>query len=445
MKRWMLVALGAALLVAVGAGAQTASRAQKQQKLDNLDRGRAEDMLRAVYETVKKHYYDPKFHGVDIDARFKEYDNRIKQAQNLEAAFTDIAAYLSALHDSHTFFQPPSLTFRFDYGFRMQMIGDQAFVTEVRPDSDATEKLHSGDQILSLGRFQVNRGDYPDLEYFLRQLWPQPQLRLVVRSPEGNARDEIVRTKFIQEKQLMDLSVPFSPDMWHLIRQIEGQDHLTRDRWVDIGDTMIWKMPEFFMSDAEMDDMMARARKHSALILDLRGNPGGSTKVLENLIGFFFDHEVTIATRQTRKEEKPWEAKTKGKKAFNGKLFVLIDSLSASAAELFAKTIQLEHRGVIIGDRSQGAVMESQFYPLQMGQGTLVFYGVAVAHADLIMPDGKSLEHVGVTPDVVVLPTNTDLALGRDPALSRAATLAGEKLDPEAAGKLFPFEWAPLR
>jgi C-terminal processing protease CtpA/Prc len=74
---------------------------------------------------------------------------------------------------------------------------------------------------------------------------------------------------------------------------------------------------------------------------------------------------------------------------FTGNLIVLVDSKSASAAEVFARVVQLEHRGTVVSDRSSGSVMESLFYPFDDYSGVLVFYGAFITNADLIMADGK--------------------------------------------------------
>jgi carboxyl-terminal processing protease len=126
---------------------------------------------------------------------------------------------------------------------------------------------------------------------------------------------------------------------------------------------------------------------------------------------------------------------------FGGQLIVLIDSRSGSAAELFARTVQLEKLGTVIGDRSAGAVMQSRLFPFELGADTVIFYAASITDADIIMTDGKSLENTGVTPDKLMLPTGADLAAQRDPVLAYAASLAGVKLDPEKAGALFPVEW----
>ncbi len=150
---------------------------------------------------------------------------------------------------------------------------------------------------------------------------------------------------------------------------------------------------------------------------------------------------MKLGDLKRRKETKPLLAKTRGGDVFSGKLIVLIDSESGSAAELFARVVQLEKRGTVIGDRSAGAVMRAKQYPHELGVDTIVPYGVSITDADIIMSDGKSLEHIGVTPDEIKLPTAADLATQRDPVLAYAASLLGVTITPEKAGALFPIEW----
>ena len=447
MKR-ALPSLCVALFVAFAMSAISHARAQeKTQQLSSRDLAHAEEMLQQIHDAVKKDYYDPTFHGVDMDARYQKYAAAIKSAPTLGDAFRVIAAYLSGLHDSHTFFVPPSITYRFDYGFRMQMIGDRCFVTDVRPGSDAASKIHPGDEILKLGAFAVTRKDFQDIQYYLNSLAPQPVLGLSLRDPQGATRNEQVLTKFLTQQKVVGLSYG-DANLWDLILHEESMIHLLRGRWVESGDTFIWKIPAFNMTQGQIDDVMGKADKHAALVIDLRDNPGGLVDSLTYLVGRFFDHDVTIAAPIGRKHEKDQIAKPHGK-TFTGKLFLLADSGSASASELFARTMQLNHRATVIGDQSAGAVMESRIYPFQIGvtggNDLLVFYAASITHDNLIMTDGKSLESVGVTPDVLIVPTGADLAAGRDPVLAQAVQLAGGKLDPVAAGKLFPFEWAPLQ
>jgi carboxyl-terminal processing protease len=187
--------------------------------------------------------------------------------------------------------------------------------------------------------------------------------------------------------------------------------------------------------------MLGEARKHRALVLDLRENSGGSQNNLVFVLGSLFDHDVAVAREVTRKESKPLAAKSRGRSAFTGQLVVLVDGRSASASEILARVVQIEKRGIVIGDRSAGSVMAARVFPLSAGVGNGFDYGVQVTVADMIMVDGKSLEHVGITPDEILLPTADDLATGRDPLLARAAALVGAKLEATTAGKLFPVEW----
>jgi C-terminal processing protease CtpA/Prc len=275
------------------------------------------------------------------------------------------------------------------------------------------------------------------MEYNYNTLRPQPGKRVVVRTPDGQQRELALKAKVEKKPKQVNLTELFN-DLYE-----DTEDEKKLPRYFESEDVFIWKLREFGLTESKVDEMLKRARTHKAVILDLRGNGGGYEITLKRMVGYFFDHDVVIGEAKRRKENKQIKAKTRGDKAFKGQLVVLVDSNSGSAAELFARVIQLEKRGTVIGDRSAGAVMRAVFRPGLLGDmssGNMIPYGASITDSDMIMADGKSLEHTGVTPDEVVLPTAADLAARRDPALARAAALAGASLSPEKAGTLFPIE-----
>jgi carboxyl-terminal processing protease len=416
-----------------------------QAQLSDLDRERAQQMLKTTIEEVRKNYYDPKFHGVDLDKEYTEAKQRIAKVASMNMAIANIANALDALDDSHTFFLPPAHPVRFEYGWEYQMVGDHCFITQVRPKSDADAKgVKPGDELLSINGIVPARDITWKLQYMFGALRPQPSLKLVLQSPDGKQR-AVEAAAFVKEtKRLTNISDPDGSDIWNLIHELESYDHNARTRYAEFGEPLIVvKLSEFEFAPGEVGELMAKIRKHKALVLDLRGNPGGSVETLEYFAGNLFGKDTKIADRVGKKERKPMVAKTSND-PYTGKLIVLTDGRSASAAEIFARLTQLEKRGVVIGDRTSGSVMQSRQLSEKMGADVNVFYGVSVSNADVLMTDGKSLEHVGVTPDELILPTAADLSAGRDPVMSHAAELAGVSLSPSDAGKLFPYEWPPL-
>lgn len=415
------------------------------QKMSGVERGETQSMLNEVASEVKKHYYDPKLHGVDWERSVREAKTRIDQADDVGQAVSEIASLLDSLKDSHTFFIPPERYNRFDYGWKGQIIGTHCYVTQVRAGSDAAAKgMSAGDEVLSVNGYAPTKQNLGRMEYLLYVLRPQPALHLELSGPGSKARIVDVATKITEGVPARDaFAHEDGGDLNDKIRRMENSKLRRQARIANLGDKlMILKLPEFLYTYDEIDSMLGKARKHSALIIDLRGNEGGSSKVLSQVLGGMFGHEVKIGDRVGRDSRDPLVAKGPSH-LFEGKLIVLVDSRSASAAELFARVVQIEKRGTVLGDVSSGRVMESKHYTYRIGAGRVVFYHASITDADLIMTDGKSLEHVGVTPDEIILPTATDLAAGNDPVLARAAEILGVTLTPESAGKLFPYEWPP--
>jgi C-terminal processing protease CtpA/Prc len=443
--------LAVILISAFAACASTAGLSQQTYQFSKIDRDTAQQMLKSTIDDIRKNYYDPKFHGVDLDKQYNDASKYIATATTMNKSLASIAMAVESLDDSHTFFLPPQHATEREYGWRYDMIGDLCFITQVEPKSDADlKRVKPGDRILAINGIAPERDIIWQMQYMFNVLKPQPSMTLDLRDPQGHERTVDVAVQYGATQRVYDVTgADGASDYWKIVRDEQTSEHLERVRYAEYGDALlIAKLPEFNLSPTEVFDLLDKARKHDALILDLRGNPGGAIETLQYLLGGFFDKEIKIGQRVGRKDSKPVTTKGTGTpltgKPFTGKLVVLVDSRSASCSELFARVIQLQKRGIVVGDRSSGSVMEAKRYSERSGSDVITLFGVQITEADLIMEDGKSLEHVGVTPDVMVLPTGGDLAAGRDPAMVRAAALVGQKIGQEEAGKLFPFEWPPL-
>jgi C-terminal processing protease CtpA/Prc len=413
------------------------------QSLSSQDRERGVVMLKAVRDDIKKNYFDPAFRGIDLEARTTFAEERIKQAKTNAEVFGIIAQFLLEFKDSHTVFLPPQRNSRVEYGWQMQTFGDDCYVIAVKPKSDAeAQGLKPGDKVLKVDGIAPNRDNLWFYYYLYTALAPRPVVRVEVQSPGEQPRQLELNAKVQTRRLVRDLTDTI--DLNAYFRELEDEAHMTEHRAVEVSkDVGIWRMPSFDLTNDGVDERIDKVKKYQTLIIDLRRNGGGAEETLQRLIGNLFDRDITIGDMKRRKETKAMVAKTRGDSGFKGRLFVLVDSNSGSAAEILARVVQLEKRGTVLGDRTSGMVMRSRLYSHQIGLETIVLYGVSVTDADLIMSDGKSLEGVGVSPDEILLPTADDIRSQKDSVLSRAVAMAGGTLDPAEAGKLFPFKWKP--
>jgi C-terminal processing protease CtpA/Prc len=401
-----------------------------QPGLSSHDRDLVLAMLRRARADVEQYYYDPSFHGINLKAQLARSEQRLKTAASLADAFAIVSDFLFQFGDSHTVFVPPTAGRTVDYGWQMAMVGDRALITEVEPGSDAAARgLGLGDRVLLLNADTPSRSNATRLGYYYRYIRPQARQRVAVLKPDGSAVTVDVASRLRGTSVINDGDV---------MSELDELLERGRDRGAAIGDhLLVWKMAVFARPES-VDEMIARVGRRETLVIDLRANGGGSVTALQELVSRCFSHEIVVAS-ETRRDGK--STRTIAKPASNpfiGRLIVLVDGRSASAAEMFARIVQIEHRGIVLGDRTAGAVMRARLFTHKAESMTsTVLYGMSVTVADVRMSDGGSLEKIGVEPDEIVLPRPSDLAAGRDPVLARAIALAGESLTPEEAGRLF--------
>jgi carboxyl-terminal processing protease len=162
-----------------------------------------------------------------------------------------------------------------------------------------------------------------------------------------------------------------------------------------------------------------RDRGMRAVVVDLRGNPGGFVYELQQIASLILPRGLVIAVREDRQAGRGTLV-TSGMPTLAPvmPLVMLIDEDTGSAAEMLAAAVQDHGRGVLVGTRSAGEVLESSLVSLPGGTALLL------PVRRVLTARGVDLEGRGVTPDVVVPLAADDLDRGIDAQLQRALRLA---------------------
>lgn len=395
------------------------------------NRWRGKEIIKQIKNQLKDRYYDPKFRGIDIEARFKKAEGEIDKAEYNAQIFGIIAQLLLEFNDSHTRFFPPSWANRPIYGLATQMVGNNCFITRIDKGGNAEAKgLKVGNIITAIGPYTPTRNNLGLINYILYFLNPQESLSLTILDENNEGKTIELKTDF--------KSISTRSKEAFKRGTVDEDVFKCAEITPKIGTC---KLYSFSVERTAINKMMKFANKYEDFIFDLRGNGGGLISIEEYLVGHFFDKQIKIGDFVTRKKSEERIAKPEKDNPFKGKLTVLIDSDSASASEVFARVIQLEKRGKIIGDVSAGAVMTSNFLRMTTNYGTpgneiVSIYGLNLTIGDLIMSDGNRLEGAGVVPDVLIGPNGKALSEKRDPILAYAAQLFGADFDDMQAGKI---------
>jgi carboxyl-terminal processing protease len=180
----------------------------------------------------------------------------------------------------------------------------------------------------------------------------------------------------------------------------------------------------------ELDRAFDRFRDADAIVIDLRGNPGGAAGMVSGIGGHVLDSAFLIGTLTQRRQVLKLTANPRRVspgpafapvRPFAGPLAILMDPLSGSTSEFFAAGLQGLGRAHIVGETSAGAALPALMDRLP--NGDVMMHVVA----DLTDSRGRRVEGVGVIPDEPVALDAELLAAGRDPVLEAALAWAAKQ------------------
>ena len=393
------------------------------------------ELMRAIakgeHDVIKKNFYDPSLKGVDWDKELTEAQKKIEASNSPGEMLAAIYWMVRKLDDSHTNFIPPWQTLEPRFGFQAKPFGETVRVYMVKERGPAEKAgLKVGDTVLGIEGVVADRKQYLATQFYYRLI--QPAGIMVLDLERDGKRQRLEIPADVHTRLAMEVVYDFSK-VFDAIRENETSYAENPFEYGSADGIGYVKLRNFVGDTAEK--VLWKVKDSRALIIDLRGNPGGEIEDLQRVAGYLEKTETELFTVTGRGKTEKVMAKPRKPSFSEVPIVVLVDSESASSSEMLARHLQLSGRAVIIGDKTFGAVAVAQSFRQNIGSDAAVFYGAQITVGRVVFPDGKDLEKVGVTPDVICIPEAGDLAAKRDPCRNLAVTTLKAKLGENAAQK----------
>lgn len=357
-----------------------------------------------------------------VSLRYKRFLNSVKDVDEEEIANYFLSAVASA-YDPHTDYMSFREMSRFKDGMKNELVGIGALLRSEEDGATKIEGIVVGGPADRLGVLKLNDRvvgvdalntgkpeDMTDImfmkidkvvDYIRGQEGTSVALKV---EPAGGAAGE-TRIVVIQRGKVEMKDEQASGEVIEM-KSEKGAPHR-------IG---IITLPSFYADfdegkircSVDVERLLKRLmdEKIDGLILDLRGDGGGSLEEVRRMTGFFIDSGPVVQVKNTLGQVQVKDSDS-GKAMYTGPMSVMIDKSSASASEILAGALQDFNRAVIIGDSStfgKGTVQQ----PMDIGRMLPLFAArnragyLKVTIQKFYRPSGSSTQMEGVVPQIIV-------------------------------------------
>jgi carboxyl-terminal processing protease len=397
----------------------------------------AQDDLRrsifvAAWTLVRDKHYDKTLGGLDWAGLRQRYEPRAIGAPDQASFYRQLNEMLGELGQSHLEVSGPGAepvaaakepTGPGDPGLVVRIIEGKPTITHVRPGSSAERAgLHPGFLVTHVGGRAL--GEPLGHTRSLRPVEERFQRRMLIARTLGGPVESQVTIRYLDhhdrpgERVLKRETPPGQPVQIGLLPPLYPEVRVSHDGDIGvIAFNYFLVQPVLPQVQRALDE--CRARKAKAVILDLRGNPGGLGAMAIPVAARLVSQPLVLGTIQFRDFENTLKAEpSMGVKPFTGRVVILTDEGTASTSELLGAGLQEAGRATIVGDTTLGAVLPSAIE--QLPGGAVMQYPVA----DFRTPKGVLIEGRGIQPDQRVFETRSAFREGRDPVLDAGLAAA---------------------